>query len=319
MGFFWIDELTEANEEIWLGLCGRLRRTRVRHTGFGTTNPEGRDWVWKRFLAQGDDKHFLIQARTDENLSLPPEYIKDLLIRYPEEWLKRYFYGSFDTFEGLIYKDFVDKEPWVLDKFEIPDNWYRFIGIDHGYRNPTAVLWSAVSPAGKVVVYDELYVAGKLVSEIAEMIKTKNGTKKIQLYLIDPSCRNRDGKTGRSIIDEFSDNGIYCEPANNDVRAGINHVQEYLKLGKDGKPKLQILKDCVNLRTELQTYKWRDLKPGAAKDSPEKPVKKGDHAVDALRYKENYLYDTPSPRAKKQGFDYKRMIHNVFETDWMAA
>ena len=116
----------------------------------------------------------------------------------------------------------------------------------------------------------------------------------------------KEGKTGRSVIDEFSDNGVYVTPANNDVRAGINRTQERFKL-KNGKPSIKIFQNCVNLRTELQTYRWKDLKPGAVQDSPEKPVKKEDHAVDALRYMICYLYDTPS-EVRKMSFDYKAIL-----------
>lgn len=320
LGWFWIDEGTEANEEIWLGLSGRLRRKGVRHTGFLTTNPEGHDWVWKKFLAQKDNEHFLVTAPSTENTFLPEGYVDGLIKQYPEEWVKRYVHGSFDTFEGLVYKDFQDKEPFVIKPFEIPDTWYRFLGLDHGYRNPTAVLWGAVSPEGRLVIYDEFYSSGKLVSEVSTIIKTKNGEHEPRLYLIDPSCRNRDAKTGRSIIDEFADNGLYFEGANNDVRAGINHVQEYLKLDKTQKPRLQIFQNCVNLRTELQTYRWKDLKPGAKQDAPEKPMKKDDHLVDALRYMTIYLYATVLPKVhgKKSWRDYF-VKREKEETHWMAA
>lgn len=322
LGWYWIDEGTEANEEIWLGLAGRLRRKGVRHTGFLTTNPEGHDWVWKRFIAQSDERHSIVLAPSTENKYLPEGYVQSLIDQYPEEWTKRYVYCSFDTFEGLVYKDFQDKEPFVVpDNSALPDSWYRFVGLDHGYRNPTAVLWGAVSPDGVLYVYDEFFASGKLVSEVSEIVKTKTGGKDIRLWLIDPSCRNRDAKTGRSIVDEFSDNGLYFEGANNDVRAGINHVNEYLKL-TNGKPKLRIFQRCVNLRTELQTYKWKDLKVGAIQDAPEKPVKRDDHAVDALRYMVNYVYDTPLKHAKSKRWQWKDYLpkHRTRQnTDWMAA
>ena len=319
LGWFWIDELTETSEDIWLGLIGRMRRKGVRQAAWGTTNPEGHDWVWKRFIANKDPKYFIVHAPSTENPYLPDGYIQSLMDTYPDEWIKRYVHGSFETFEGLIYKDFRDSAPWVAPTREIPKEWYRFVAIDHGYRNPTAVLWIAVAPDGQAIVYDEFYATSKLVSEIAEVIKTKNNDQNIRLYLIDPSCRNRDGKTGRSIIDEFEDNRIYPEPANNDVRAGINHVQEYLKV-KNGKPKLQILSGCRNLISELQTYRWKDLKPGASIDEPERPQKKDDHAVDALRYGVNYLYNAPKLITKKK--DWRTMLFlssKEVPNDWRAA
>lgn len=321
LGWFWIDELTETTKDMWLGLVGRLRRKNVRHTGFGTTNPEGHDWVWQSWLAQDNPDHFLVLAPSTENFYLPDGYVDSLIGNYPPEWVKRYVHGSFDTFEGLVFKEFQDREPFVVKPFTIPENWYRFVGIDHGYRNPTAILWGAVSSEGVVYIYDEFYATQKLVSDLAEIIKTKNGEQRIQLYLIDPSTRNRNGQTGRSVIDEFNDRGIFTQPANNDVRAGFNRVHEYFKI-VGGKPRLRIFQNCVNLRTELQTYRWKDLSPSATQDSPEKPLKKNDHTVDALRYMICYLYDTPQAK-KKQTFDYKEILNRVRGyaniSSWKAA
>ena len=316
LGWFGIDQLEEMPEEMWLGLIGRLRRKAVRHTAFGVGNPEGHDWIWKRWIMQPDQDHFIVNAASTANTHLPAGYVDGLIKQYPEEWVKRYVYGSFDTFEGLVFKEFQDKEPYVIHSCKIPDHWYRFVGIDHGYRNPTAVLWGAVSDDGTVIIYDEFYETNHLVSEIATVLKTKAKENKPKLYLIDPSCRNRNGQTGKSVIDEFAAHKVFVQPANNDVRAGINRVQELIRANK-----LRIFTRCTNLRTELQTYRWKDLKPSAVTDAPEKPLKKQDHAVDALRYMTMYLFDTPR-RKPKQAFDYKDILRrrrvNV-ETNWRAA
>ncbi len=303
LGWFWIDEGSEITREMWLGLIGRLRRKGFRHTGFITTNPEGRDWIWQDFWARPTTDHFAVKMTSYENMHLPDGYIANLEKQFPQEWLKRYVFGSRESFEGLIYKDFKDAPPHVVEEFEIPKGWYRFVALDHGYRNPTCVLWGAVDFEGNLYIYDELYASGMLVSEIATAIKAKNNKQKIQQFLIDPSCKNRNGVTGRSVIDEFADAGIYFAPANNDVRAGINHVQEYLKV-VNGKSKLRMFRKCENTRTEAQTYRWKDLRPTAKQDSPEKPLKKLDHCMDALRYMTIYVYETPELAAKKK--DYMR-------------
>jgi hypothetical protein len=351
LGWFYADELTELPQKLWSGITRlRLRRKvacsrcgvipekdkvicptcdilTIRHTAFGTTNPEGHDWVWQEFIMNGDEDHFLIQASSLDNPYLPKEYT-DELQKMPEDWKKRYLFGSFDTFEGLVYKEFQDREPWVVKEFDIPETWQRFISLDHGYRNPTSIHWGAVNEIGQLFVYDEFYASGRLVSELATVIKTKTAGQKISMYLIDPSCHNRDGKTGRSIIDEFSDNGIYFSPANNAWEAGVNKVQEYIHLDKDGKCKLKIFEKCVNLRTQLQTYKYKDMRPGAIIDAPERPLKKEDHAVDDLRYLISYVYDSPKVSGKKsdwhnwlKNIDYKELKpKELLEVkDWMTA
>lgn len=344
LGWCYIDELTEVAQEIFEGISlGRLRirlkcqkcnrypnegKTRcdkcgnltVRHTAFGTTNPEGHDWVWQKFIMNPDPNYFYVQATSEENPNLPSEYIKNLK-GMPEEWQKRYLYGSFDTFQGLVYKEFEDKAPHVIKKFDIPEDWYRFIALDHGFRNPTAILWGAVDRAGRLYIYDEFYGNGKRVSELSEIIKAKSKDQKIQQYLIDPSAdADRGGESGRTIVDEFADNGIFFNRAKNEVSAGINHVAEYFKT-KDGQPKIKIVEHCHNLRIELQTYRWKDIKIGQQTNEPEKPQKKNDHCVDALRYMVNYIYSTPAV-FKRRGFDYKAALERRKQTadlHWMAA
>jgi len=332
LGGYLVDEITEISEEMHLALNGRLRRKGVKHFGIGTTNPEGHDWVWKRYVAGADkirewehptrfgtiktfiaqkEDHFIVTASSEENPYLPEEYVPTLLTNYPEEWIKRYVYGSFDTFSGLVYHEFKDEAPQVVKPFPIPKEWYRFVALDYGYRNPTAVLWFAVSPKGKAYVYDEHYQAGRLVSETAEIVRAKTGTQPVQFYLGDPAMKQRSGASGINVFDEFAKYGLIIQPANNSVSAGINRVKEKFVNGS-----LVVFSSCTNLRTELGTYKWKDLKPGATQDAPEKPVKKNDHAVDALRYGCVYLYDTPIVHKKSYGFDYKFEKEEVIH--WMA-
>ena len=323
LGFVWIDELTEINEEDFNWLGSNLRRKGVRRVIFGTTNPEGHDWVWKKFISEKNQDHFIVTATSNENPHLPDDYVEDLKKTMPEEWIKRFVYCNFDTYSGLVYSEWRDKAPFVLKYHETDNDHYKFIALDYGYRVPTGVLWGEVDRAGNVAIFDELYVKEMLISDIANLVKAKTGRMKIQLHLIDPSCRNRDGRTGRSVIDEYSDYGLNFESANNNVNAGINHVKEYFKLNAQGQPKLKITENCVHLRQELQMYRWRDLKVDSVDNPKEKPIKKDDHLLDPLRYIANYLYVTPSLTKKRKDFDYKRDILNKRRAEqssehWMA-
>lgn len=347
LGWFYGDELTEIAEEVWTGIAlGRLRlrlkcpdckiypkssdgehcpkcnKVTLKHYAFGTTNPEGHDWVWKTFVMTPTKDHVCIQSSSVENKYLSQSYL-DGLQSMPEEWKKRYLYGSFETFQGLIYKEFRDVYPFVVPKMEIPEHWYRFIACDWGYRNPCAILWMAVDPKGNTYVYDEYYESGNRVSKIAEIIKLKSNGQTIQQFLIDPSAdQDRGNASGKTIVDEFEESNIYFQKANNEVTAGINHVAEYFKLDKQGIPKLRVFKDCVNLRAELQTYKLKDLPIGAKQNEPEKPLKKNDHAVDALRYGIAYLYKSKELERKNKSFDYKEALSRIkgdYEEAWQVA
>ena len=144
------------------------------------------------------------------------------------------------------------------------------------------MLWGAVDFDGNVYIYDEHYEAEKPVSHHAEQIKKRNN-ENVNDWLIDPSCMSKgSSKKGQifSVVDEYKDYGITFRPADNHVIAGLNRVNEYFKSNR-----LFIFKNCVNLIDEIGSYHWKRIKAGEEKNQPDEPVKKKDHACDALRYK----------------------------------
>jgi phage terminase large subunit len=64
--------------------------------------------------------------------------------------------------------------------------------------------------------------------------------------------------------------------ANNDVYNGIETMTNEMAKGN-----LYVLSECKNTIREIQNYVWDSKK---SKQGDDEPVKKGDHAVDALRY-----------------------------------
>jgi hypothetical protein len=68
--------------------------------------------------------------------------------------------------------------------------------------------------------------------------------------------------------------------------SGISRVREYLKV-VDGRSKIYIFRNCVNLIRELKSYWWGE---------GDRPKKTDDHALDELRY---YLMRKPENTPKK--------------------
>lgn len=290
LDWFYIDQCEETVEEAFLTLAGRLRGKTGPRIGFMSGNPAGHDYIWRRFkqrMSGGD--YALFESPSQENeKNLPADYLPTLLANAPEAWIKRYVYGSWDAFEGLIWPDFVEAKH-VIDPFDLPQDWERLRVIDHGYTNPTACLWGAVDWDGNIYIYEEHYQSGTSISEHAQIIKDKH-KRFVGLTYIDPSCmaktRERDGKIV-SVSDEYMEFGINCQPANNDVRGGINRVGEYFRANR-----IKVFKNCTNLIRELGDYQWRKLKSALIGDkaAPEEPRKVNDHACDSLRYMVNAQY-----------------------------
>lgn len=75
---------------------------------------------------------------------------------------------------------------------------------------------------------------------------------------------------------ELQRKGINVIEANNDVLPGIEMMTSEM-----GKGNLFVCDECKNLIREIENYVWDQTK---AKKGEDAPVKKADHAVDALRY-----------------------------------
>lgn len=312
LGFWGIDEMTEVPRDVFRMLQSRLRRKNVgRRTGFGSTNPEGQDWVYNLFHKEQKDnpKYLIVQAPTTANPHLPDDYVDDLIEAYDEIWQKRYIEGDPTAFAGQIITSW-DKNVHVIQPFDIPEHWQRTVVLDHGTHSPTAVNWFAMSPEGFHVVYKEHYAAGQLIEWHTEQIYKINGSDDIYNWLADPAIWNRtlqDPKRGlHSVADRYAEFGLDFMPADNDVKLGIQTLLSAFRVNeklinpftqKLGSPRIFIFNTCEHTIEELPQYRWKDLKiRGRDRNVLEEPEKSNDHTVDNVRY---YLMSNPRPVEKQ--------------------
>lgn len=312
LGFAYVDELTETTLKVWLTLLGRLRHPIGPRIAWGTTNPNGHDWVWKRFhpdAGVNDPNIKLYIQPSTANPHLAPDYIQ-LLRSMPKEWQKRFVDCSFETAAGMIW-DMWSRQVHVYDHElvgRLPVNWRRFESMDHGRRNPTAWLWWTVDNDGFLIVEDEYYVDGKVPSDHAPAIRAQREMVAENIRwgsVIAPPDVFRQSAQGRTVASEYEEAaGFAMTPADDNVDAGLLRVSEWLQrvpglefpewhpfagtLGPDGlgAPRVFVSSRCKNLIAEIPDYRWQDLSATAErdKDQPEAPRKKDDHACDAFRY-----------------------------------
>lgn len=92
-------------------------------------------------------------------------------------------YGEWHKTSGMVLDEW-DKRIHVIDDFEIPTEWTRYRGVDHGITNPTACLWAAVSPpngnfGSDIVIYREFYSAGRLINEnVFDIVRLSGNTRR---------------------------------------------------------------------------------------------------------------------------------------------
>ncbi len=305
IGWFWIDEVNEINDNTFNVLKGRLRhKAQPKRVGYITSNSEGKNWTYNQFIkgkgiAKESDlaNYYTFKAPSNENTNLPEDYL-DVLNSYTGDLYKRYVNADFNVFEGQIFPDF-NPAVHVITPFAIPDDWERRRVLDHGERNPSAMLWWAISPQGDVFFYREYYKAGESVKYHAEQVWELERGEKISYMLHDPSIKSTRGQTGKKIDKEWKYEMkkhyelFKMKPAKNDVSAGISRVHRYLQLDmsrehfitrKKGAPRVYFFSTMKESIEEIEKYKWKKISTTSEDDAPEAPRKKDDHAMDCIRY-----------------------------------
>ena len=295
-GFFCIDEATETFREMFILLTSRLRwrlpdGSHPDYHGLLASNPEP-GWVKEDFVDKRLPDHAFIPALPRDNQHLPKDYVEGLRKNFPKEMAKRYLDGSWDVFEGQVYGEFDrDRHVFSHDLIESEDSRYfdTFRIVDHGYRNPTCWLWISIDFDGRMWVWDEHYEASMTIEEHATRVKEKGPKWFNGLNLGDPTMFSRTMQKGGkawSPADEYRDNGIiiikpYSDDGPVSEMSGINLVKQRLKNNA-----LFIHERCENTIREILKYRWKTLKLNAqgTANSPEQPVDKDNHAMDALRY-----------------------------------
>jgi phage terminase large subunit-like protein len=291
--FIWMDE--EPPEDIYNE--NMLRLMDVGGSWWLTMTPvEGMTWTYDRIYEPGKNGTnpdiYVVEASTDMNMYINQSEIDMYLAGMTEDEKKARRQGKFIQLGGLIYAKNFNAERNVIPSLYDDSNlwqtvktkWTHFLALDHGFNNPTAVLWLATDADGRVIVYDEYYVSGEIISYHAREIKERNRLLGIDPgYIVgDPSIRNTDPITGTSVLIEYEDHGVTIVLGNNDVKAGINRVARMFEEGK-----LLITRNCQKTLWEQGRYRWSRYatsKAAANNNVREQPVKKDDHLMDALRY-----------------------------------
>lgn len=274
--WWWIDECHEPEggevpESVFLMLMGRLRGKVGPLRGLITSNNGGKDWIWRWFFsAQRPEGFWGITVPTRENLAnLPPNYEANLRANHPEEWVKRFLDCSFEVFQGMIFEEFT-RDQYVIPHHNIPTKGNIEAGFDFGVSAPTACLMARVTPQG-IFIFDEYYKPESDISKVAEWIRLRNPT----MVWADPSTRNR-GPNKKSPRDLYMDKGVILSPApSNDALLRISIIHQYLL-----QRKLFFSDKCEVTIACLEQSEWKQVKPG----EKERPLKKEDHARDALAY-----------------------------------
>lgn len=294
----WFDE--ECPQAIF-NEC-RLRLIDFNGVWFMTMTPvEGQDWIFDRFIVNQTKNVDLFEVDIADNPHLSKEALELLEDDLSEDEKAVRKQGVFIPRGGLILRNFDYSRHVIAGSTHFPRTWTVYVSIDHGFNNPTAVLWHAVSPKGDVVTFKEHYQRRWVVEQHAEFIKKTNLDLGItpMLYVGDPSMSQKSAITATSALDEYRRHGIPLMAGKKDVNGRINKMNEYLL-----QDKWHITDACPNTIKEARKYSFKvhqSIKIADRSNVREEPNKKDDHAMDSCGYFFNLMpYLTPQTPAMKR-------------------
>jgi len=257
--------------------------------------------VWKAPISEGGMTRQFIQARITDNPTLmktDPDYINMLRALPREEYLAKAM-GDWNVATDQFFTRWRDSIH-IIEPFDIPIDWHRFVCHDYGFNAPYCTLWFARPPGSdSVFFYREQYGSGIMLDAQIDLAwqSTKESSEKLRGVVLDPSEFAKVNVKGARLESPADDwrkifgkvTNIY--PGNNERVAGWKLLREMIdwKEGPDGRviipPRFFVFKTCTNLartlpRLRVDKHHVEDVDTDGE-----------DHAADAARYGLRFAFE----------------------------
>jgi hypothetical protein len=208
-------------------------------------------WLYEREAA---GKVAFLHARHEDNPTMTAERLAalDALTGYGYQRLRL---GLRVAAEGMYFTEW-DPNVHVVDAFDIPPEWARWVAVDYGFAVPFCALWFARDrPGGRIYVYREAYTTGLRDEQQADLIVERSEGERIAQVALDPSMFNARTEQQRPrIASVYGQRGVAnltiqaIYPAMNSRKQGWAIVRRALAHDQEHPPRLQVLRGrCPNL------------------------------------------------------------------------
>lgn len=346
--WLYFDELTHFSETMYNYIKTRLRapkRLGVHPCVRCASNPggPGHGWVKARFVdstdigahtvvktfeikdADGQMKTLrsvceYIPATVRDNPHIDELYIAELEQK-PDKLRDALLLGKWDAFEGQAFPEFTnDPEHYkdglhthVIDPFDIPLHWTRYVSFDHGFSRPFSFGAWAIDPDGRAYRYKELYGCKKGEANVGLMLTPGEIAAKLADWL-EPEFREGihvtgiadpaiwDESRGTSVEEQIRKvfSGVTFRKGDNTRMPGKMQVHERLRFDEDGRPMMYIFSNCTDFIRTIPTLCYDEHKVEDIDTAGE------DHIYDETRY---FLMSRPlapkivAPKPKRKAWN----------------
>jgi hypothetical protein len=276
-----------------------IRPTLADFRGWAKFNstPEGRNWFYDKWRMgeNGTDpewESFRFPSWANERMfplgRLDPE-ILSMMAGMSEEMAAQEIEAKFSKYVGQVFKTW-DEEWHVRADCVYNPAWPLYVATDYGWTNPNVVLFIQVDPWDRVYVIDEYYGNHRSPEELADDLEmgaqsTSHATliKKATKLFPDPADPAASHTLSERLrLQTQSGTGGEIKERLEIIRKWLKDENEHLSIDDVGRrPRLVVNPRCKHLIYEMDAYRYPKTKDEQTNE-PENPLKKDDHAPEAL-------------------------------------
>ena len=263
-------------------------------------NPRGMEILERSLATDSVHRYVFIPSKLQDNRFLGRDYVNRLHLVGSEELVRAWLLGDWDAIEGAFFDCWNDTH--IIEPFQVPPEWNRFISGDWGFASPFSFGWwtvvqealqhnGMIIPKGALVRYREWYGADSanvgirmMAEDVGRGLLDRCLKEKMSVGVLDPSTFATDG--GPSIAERLMQGArnklIFRKADNRRVGArgamgGWDQMRGRL-MGQNGIPMIYTFNTC---RDSIRTIPALQHDPNKAEDLD---TTAEDHAADDWRY-----------------------------------
>ena len=294
-GLDWIhwDEpaLCAKGKKIWQQMLRPALSDRKGACWF-TTTPRGHNWFYDMLTTtkKGSTKVWWKQYPSHCNPHLDPPELAAMKADMDPIIYKQEILAQFVAFAGMVYELF-DTEKHIISSSRVKavtQNWERYLFVDPGLANPTAMLEVAHnSMTGEDIVVRDHQASGMLFGDVLRLANEWKPKRGWDGAVCDVAGRQRSQETNMSFVKWMKDHGdISFKHGTKSIVEGVNCVRSRL-VNVDGKIRLWVSEDAKQTIASFLNYHYSE---NGNKELPEKD-NISDHMMDGLRYGITHLHN----------------------------
>lgn len=311
-------EAAKQKESTWVKY---IRPTLADYKGWSifTTTPEGKNWLYDLYM-RGQDPNdpsweswrfgswmnpyvypmgasptglmLLREAISNkkpvtpslrERSGVDPEII-EMMLDLSEETFNQEVAADFTEFVGRVFKGF-DDEYHVRDLSFNPAL-PTYAAVDYGFTNPMVWLLIQEEPiTGTVFVLDEMYETGLSIDDAAREISDRGlAPQNLLTFYPDPASPSDTLALERHLrVRATGGTGGELNIRLRYIREALKDRNQHLPYGHaERQPKLLIDRKCTNTIREMNDYRYPQTSKESNRNPKDEPMKKDDHAPEAL-------------------------------------